>query len=1003
MTQASIPKVGSSECIVAVEVPTAAMKGLKIAAPTGPATVETIKQLTELVKENGVASHPFILAHLPALLVALGAKNNDVRNAATDAAAVLFEQITANPNTAEAIVPALLECCDDKLTWQTRSFVCKTIGGLTQTAPGQVGALLPEIIPIVSTCVNDAKPAVADAARATMVEACKAIQNKDVEPFLPALMSALARPTEVAECVHKLSAVVFVENVTAPTLAIMVPLLVRGLREKQKAIQRKCCVIIDNMSKLVDNPADAAVFLPRLMPGVKTVLDEVADPEVRNMASKTIVTLERIVKEAQLTARRAELHAVLKAYTDLAPAGSAIPTVVLEYVSHLSLYPIDARDFEFSSWKANVLPYVAPYITAAAAETLIKAVIDRCYLEATAKPVDEDDDGAPDLCDCEFSLAYGGKILLKNARLHLKKGRRYGLCGPNGAGKSTLMRAIANGQVDGFPPKTELRTVYVEHDIDASVADLPAWQFVAEDAEVISVLGSDVEKVRATLLSVGFNEELISKPVASLSGGWKMKLALSRAMLLNPHILLLDEPTNHLDVINVAWLEHYLTSLTEVTCMLVSHDSGFLDNVCSDIIHYENLKLKTYKGNLSAFVQQKPEAQSYYELGASTLSFKLPEPGFLEGVNSKEKAILRLNGAGYTYPNTTRRIFTGVSLQVSLSSRVACVGPNGAGKSTLIKVLTGEAEPTEGAVWKHPNLRIAYVAQHAFHHLEQHLDKTPNQYIQWRYAPGEDREAAEKETRVVSEEEQKKMEEKFMHNGVKKVVEKVLCRRKLKKGYEYEVQWQNMSSADNSWFTRDILEAAGFGKMVNEVDAHEAARLGLMSRALTAANVQKQLEDLGLESEFATHSQIRGLSGGQKVKVVLAAAMWLNPHLLVLDEPTNYLDRDSLGALAEAIKAYGGGVIIITHHSEFADALCKEHWSVNEGIVDIKGQSWMTSVKEKIEFKAAEEVIDAFGNVIKVKAPRKKLSNKEKKALEKARKMRRERGEVVTDSEEDED
>lgn len=102
----------------------------------------------------------------------------------------------------------------------------------------------------------------------------------------------------------------------------------------------------------------------------------------------------------------------------------------------------------------------------------------------------------------------------------------------------------------------------------------------------------------------------------------------------------------------------------------------------------------------------------------------------------------------YRYPNTERTIFEGATAYCTLSSRVACLGPNGAGKSTLIKVLTGETEPTAGTVWKHPNLRIAYVAQHAFHHLEKHLDKTPNEYIQWRFAPGEDREAQEKETRV---------------------------------------------------------------------------------------------------------------------------------------------------------------------------------------------------------------------------------------------------------------
>jgi elongation factor 3 len=94
-------------------------------------------------------------------------------------------------------------------------------------------------------------------------------------------------------------------------------------------------------------------------------------------------------------------------------------------------------------------------------------------------------------------------------------------------------------------------------------------------------------------------------------------------------------------------------------------------------------------------------------------------------------------------------LLSGISIQCTLNSRVAVIGANGAGKSTMIKMLTGELLPVEGTVWKHPNLRVAYVAQHAFHHIEQHLDKTPNQYIQWRYATGEDREAMEKVDRVV--------------------------------------------------------------------------------------------------------------------------------------------------------------------------------------------------------------------------------------------------------------
>ena len=428
-----------------------------------------------------------------------------------------------------------------------------------------------------------------------------------------------------------------------------------------------------------------------------------------------------------------------------------------------------------------------------------------------------------------------------------------------------------------------------------------------------------------------------------------------------------DEPTNHLDVKNVAWVENFLITLKDVTCMLVSHDSGFLDRVCTDIIHYENRKLKRYRGNLSEFVKQKPEARSYYELSAATIKFTFPEPGYLEGVKTKDKGILKMSRVGFRYPGGDRQILTGVSIYCSLSSRVAIHGANGAGKSTMIKLLTGELEPLEGTVWKHPNLRMAYVAQHAFHHIEEHLDKTPNQYIQWRYALGEDREEAEKVYRQVTKEEEEKMAQSISINGVKVVAELLLGRRKLKNSYEYEVQWVGQPPDKNMWIPRAQLEAMGFGKMVQEVDAKEAARLGLYARPLTQAVIAKHLEDFGLESEFSTHSLMAGLSGGQKVKVVLGAAMWNNPHMLILDEPTNYLDRDSLGALAGAIQEYGGGVLLITHNNEFSSALCQEKWTVADGVLTAEGGN--VSAREKIEWKPeVDEVIDALGNTIKVRA-----------------------------------
>jgi elongation factor 3 len=116
--------------------------------------------------------------------------------------------------------------------------------------------------------------------------------------------------------------------------------------------------------------------------------------------------------------------------------------------------------------------------------------------------------------------------------------------------------------------------------------------------------------------------------------------------------------------------------------------------------------------------------------------------------------------------------------------------------------------------------------------------------------------------------------------------------------------------------TREQLTAMGFQKNVDAIDAREAAAAGAHTKPLTAAVIAKHLAEVGLEQEFTLHHRMRGLSGGQKVKVVLGAAMWQNPHILVLDEPSNYLDRDSLGALAGAISDFGGGVVIISHNRE---------------------------------------------------------------------------------------
>ena len=152
-------------------------------------------------------------------------------------------------------------------------------------------------------------------------------------------------------------------------------------------------------------------------------------------------------------------------------------------------------------------------------------------------------------------------------------------------------------------------------------------------------------------------------------------------------------------------------------------------------------------------------------------------------------------------------------------------------------------------------------------------------------------------------------------------------------------KWRGLLPKNNSQISRETLEELGFSKLVQEFDDHEASREGLGYRELQPSVITKHFEDLGMDPEIANHNEIGSLSGGQKVKVVIAGAMWNNPHLLVLDEPTNFLDRDSLGGLAVAIREFRGGVILISHNEEFVGALCSEQWHVLDGRVTQKGNA----------------------------------------------------------------
>lgn len=607
------------------------------------------------------------------------------------------------------------------------------------------------------------------------------------------------------KAIHALSQTTFVAIVTSPVLALLTPLLERSLNtpNTSQEVLRQTVVVVENLTKLVHDPVEARTFLPKLKPGVQGVKDRASLPEVRELATRALNVIKKAMgdddgnlADGQIAPTTTDdvlrvLEREVKAHGGLSgqPGDGPIWTLAKEYVSEMVKEDVNLR--EISHIDLCCGRYLKQLLKDDSAEAISNAVQKHFIDEDHRKfgqPIKVDDTGEVEIVNTDFSLAYGGMLLLSHTNITLHKGHRYGLCGRNGAGKSTLMRSIAEGKLEGFPSKDQLKTCFVEHN-QGEDADLSILEFTAKDPELAA---TGRERISEVLSEVGFTagpEGRQQEKVGSLSGGWKMKLALARAMLMSADVLLLDEPTNHLDVSNVKWLEEYLKSHTEITSLIVSHDSGFLDNVCTDIYHYEGKKLVCYPGNLAAFVRQKPEAKSYYTLSASQVQFKFPNPGLLTGVKSSTKAIIRMSNCTYTYPTATKPSLQDVTCSLTLSSRTAIIGANGAGKSTLIKLLTGETIPQEGTVQKHPNLRIGYIKQHALEHVEMHMEKTPNQYLQWRYANGDDREVLMKQTRVLTPEDKAQMD-KFVDLGDGKGgrrIENLMGRQKWKKSFQYEV------------------------------------------------------------------------------------------------------------------------------------------------------------------------------------------------------------------------
>ncbi|XP_061493476.1 ATP-binding cassette sub-family F member 3 isoform X2 [Rhineura floridana] len=503
-----------------------------------------------------------------------------------------------------------------------------------------------------------------------------------------------------------------------------------------------------------------------------------------------------------------------------------------------------------------------------------------------------------------FDVSFGERVLLTGADLNLAYGRRYGLVGRNGLGKTTLLKMIASSNLR-IP--SHISILHVEQEVAGD--DTPALQSVLEcdttresllkeekelTARVNSGRGEGTEGARLSeiyarleeieadkaparasviLAGLGFNAKMQQQTTKEFSGGWRMRLALARALFARPDLLLLDEPTNMLDVKAIIWLENYLQTW-QSTILVVSHDRNFLNAVATDVIHLHSQRLDSYRGDFENFVkikeerlknqQREYEAQQQYREHiqvfidrfrynanrASQVQSKLKllerlpklKPvdkesevimKFPDGFETFSPPILQLDEVDFYYePNNY--IFRSLSVSADLDSRICVVGENGAGKSTMLKILMGDLAPVRGIRHAHRNLKIGYFSQHHVDQLDLNISATE---LLAKKFPG-------------------KTEEEYRH----------------------------------------------------------------------------QLGCYGVSGELAVRP-VASLSGGQKSRVAFAQMTMPCPNFYILDEPTNHLDMETIEALAKALNKFRGGLILVSHDERFIRLVCQELWVCGNGTV----------------------------------------------------------------------